>query len=137
MAPVKKPKPILGAHHLKAWRDFRGVNQEDAAQAINVERGTLSKIENAKVPYQQQYVEGLARLYQCSPSDLIGADPNSVPQDSRAKLRSALLAYGVDSTDLNQVVDIIDTFALAERSEETPSPAETRPSTRRRAKEPS
>lgn len=135
MAPVKKPKPILGKHYLKEWREAKGFGQQDAASAITLSRTMLSKIENGEHPYQQQYVEGLARLYKCSPAHLIGADPGVATQQPPATLRSALIAYGVDSSDLDQVMDIIGTFANAEKSEETPSPAESRPANPRRIKE--
>lgn len=139
MAPVKKPKPILGAHFIRAWRDFRDVSQEAAAAAINVERGSLSKIENAKVPYQQQHVEGLARLYRCRPSDLIGTDPLSVPQDPEAQLRAALLAFGVDTDDLGRAVSSVKVFVddHDERSEEDPPHDRSASSNPRRVKEPS
>lgn len=137
MAPVKKPKPILGKHFLQEWREYKEVGQQEAASAINLSRTMLSKIENAEHPYQQQYVEGLARLYRCSPAELIGTNPRAVPQDAVSKIRSALLAYGVDRDDLDQVVGIIDTFVPGGTPEETPSQAESQPSSRRRAKAPS
>jgi transcriptional regulator with XRE-family HTH domain len=137
MAPVKKPKPILGKHYLKEWRETKGVGQQDAAAAITLSRTMLSKIENMENPYQQQYVEGLARLYRCTPADLIGSDPNAVPRDAGSKLRTSLLAYGVDGADLQQVMDIIETFATGEKPEETPSPADTQPANPRRVKAPS
>ena len=54
MAPVKKPKPVLGKHFLQEWREYKEVGQQEAASAINLSRTMLSKIENAENPYQQQ-----------------------------------------------------------------------------------
>jgi hypothetical protein len=56
---------------------------------------------------------------------------------SETQLRSALLSYGVDGDDLDQVVGIIDTFARAEKPEQNPSPVDARPASRRRVKAPS
>lgn len=75
MAPVSKPKPQLSRTFLREWRDHCGINQQDAADAINVSRGLLSKIENAHSPYLQQHLEGLAALYECSPADILARDP--------------------------------------------------------------
>lgn len=75
MAPISKPKPVLGKTFLKEWRDFRRVNQLDAAEAIGVSRTLLSKIENGNSPYLQPQIERLANLYQCEPGDLLGRDP--------------------------------------------------------------
>lgn len=139
MAPVKKPKPSLGEHYLRAWRDFHGISQEDAAAAINVERGTLSKIENAKVPYQQQYIEGLAKLYKCSPAALIGTDPSSEPTSPEGRLRSALLGFGVNAVDLGRAISSVKVFVddLDELQSLDPLDDRSEPASPRRAKVPS
>ena len=79
MAPVTKPKPILGKTYIADWREFRGLNQSQAADAANISRTLLSKMENGRSPYLQQHIEVLAALYQCTPADLIGHDPR-LPQ---------------------------------------------------------
>jgi transcriptional regulator with XRE-family HTH domain len=75
MAPVSKPKPVLGPHYLKAWREFRDVRQQVAADAITVSRELLSKIETQKSPYSQSQLEALAKLYRVSVADLLMVDP--------------------------------------------------------------
>lgn len=141
MAPVKKPKPFLGKHYLQEWRELKGIGQQEAATAINLSRTMLSKIENGENPYQQQYVEGLARFYKCSPSELIGKDPNTEPQDAETKIRSALLAYGVHRDLLDSAMLAIVGFRSDSADDEPPrlghAPADTGPASRRRAKAPS
>lgn len=140
MAPVKKPKPILGPHYLKQWREFRGINQDDAAAAINLERGSLSKIENGHIPYQQQYVEGLARLYGCRPADLLGTDPLSTPADPNSALRSALLSYGVDRSQVEIATGLIETFVVKAdeaRQAQNKDRGSLQPANRPREEEPS
>lgn len=139
MAPVKKPKPILGKHYLKEWREAKGVGQQEAATAIALSRTMLSKIENGENPYQQQYVEGLARLYRCSPAELIGTDPHAEPQDARSKLRAALLAYGVDRSQLELATGILGNFVPKEAEapqEHTSSRDQHSGGTRRRVSAP-
>lgn len=75
MAPVTKPSRPLGPTFLKEWREHRRIRQQDAADAIDVSRSLLSKIEKSKSPYSQAYIEGLATLYACTPADLLVRDP--------------------------------------------------------------
>ncbi|QRY69141.1 helix-turn-helix domain-containing protein [Ensifer sp. PDNC004] len=112
MAPVKKPKPVLGQTYLRHWREHKGIGQQTAADSINVSRGLLSKMENATSPYLQQHLEGLAKLYGCKPADLLGTDPQAtaVPASPKITLRSALIAYGIDSDDLPAVFKAIKGF---------------------------
>lgn len=130
MAPVKKPKPILGKHYLKEWREAKGIGQQEAASAITLSRTMLSKIENGENPYQQQYVEGLAKLYERSPAELIGTNPSSAQGlDPATKLRSAMLAYGVHRDYLDQALRAIIGFVEDddgdEKSESNRSQAQT------------
>lgn len=56
MAPVTKPKVALGPTYFRAWRDFRDIGQQEAADAASISRALLSKIENSRSPYLQQHV---------------------------------------------------------------------------------
>lgn len=119
MAPVKKPKPNLGTHFLRKWRDHRGIGQQAAADAINVSRELLSKIEGMKSPYLQPQLEGLAALYECSVADLLTTDQTNVASSPETRLRSALLSFGLDADDLGGAVGMIRGF-LAGRDEPQP-----------------
>lgn len=77
MAPVPKPRRKLSRTFLKEWREYRGLTQEQAAERLNVSRTLLSKIENAKSPYTQGFMEAAAEAYNCDVPDLIMRDPNS------------------------------------------------------------
>jgi transcriptional regulator with XRE-family HTH domain len=77
MAPVPKPRRTLSRTFLKEWRDYRGLTQEQAAERLNVSRTLLSKIENAKSPYSQGFMEAAAEAYRCEVADLIMRDPQS------------------------------------------------------------
>ena len=69
------PKPVLRPHHIKAWRIFRGLDQETAAERIGISRTQLSKIENMKSPYTQGFLQAAASAYQCTEADLIMRNP--------------------------------------------------------------
>lgn len=82
MAPTTKPPPILGKTFFKEWREFRKKNlsrrdftQDAVAEKMNIERSSLTKIELGNIPYQQQYVEAAARIYDCTIADILMRDP--------------------------------------------------------------
>lgn len=75
MAPVKKPHHARAKHFLREWREFKKLSQEDAADRAEIDRTSLSKVENGKVPYNQDLLERLALAYGCDPDDLISMDP--------------------------------------------------------------
>lgn len=75
MAPIKKPKQQLQRTFLKEWREFHNLSQESAASRLNISRTLLSKIENAKSPYTQQFMENAAAAYGCDVPDLIMRNP--------------------------------------------------------------
>lgn len=75
MAPVKKPKHQLQRTFLREWREFNNLSQEAAASRLNVSRTLLSKIENAKSPYTQSFLENAAVAYGCEVPDLIIRNP--------------------------------------------------------------
>jgi len=77
MAPVTKPRRTLSRTYLREWREFRQLTQEQAAERLNISRTLLSKIENAKSPYTQGFMEAAAEAYHCEVADLIMRDPHS------------------------------------------------------------
>jgi transcriptional regulator with XRE-family HTH domain len=77
MAPVTKPKRTLSRTYLRDWREYRQLTQEQAAERLNISRTLLSKIENAKSPYTQGFMEAAAEAYRCEVADLIMRDPTS------------------------------------------------------------
>ena len=56
-------------------REFHNLSQESAASRLNISRTLLSKIENAKSPYTQQFMENAAAAYGCDVPDLIMRNP--------------------------------------------------------------
>lgn len=124
MAPRVKPKPELGPHFLRAWRDKLGVRQVDAAEAISVSRELLSKIENSKSPYLQQHLEGLARLYRRSPAELLSVDPETAaaPVSSETEiLRFLARIDGLNDLDISIAFGAIKNARDAKRASPEPS----------------
>src|SRR5690606_4373920 len=135
MAPRKKKWPPNGPTFLAEWREHRGYTQIQVAEMLDVSHTTIGRMESGSSPYQQHSIEALAKTYGCTPADLISVSPNDATASTEGKLRGALLAFGVDRDELDQVIRIIRTYvvdAAGEQSEQTPSEDQSLPSTRRR-----
>lgn len=113
MAPVSKPKPVLGPHFLREWRDFRDIRQQVAADAINVSRELLSKIENQKSQYSQPQLERLAALYRASPAQLITEDPTNPPPPIADESEIRRFVERIDGFTENDVMVVMVTIMNA------------------------
>lgn len=61
---------------IKAWRDFRGLTQEQLAERVETTTATISRLENGKQPYSQELLEALADALRCKVADLIARPPH-------------------------------------------------------------
>lgn len=75
MAPVKKTKHDRAKTYLREWRKHRGVSQETAADRLEIDPATLSRLENGKLPYNQDFLERAALAYGCEVTDLLTVNP--------------------------------------------------------------
>jgi transcriptional regulator with XRE-family HTH domain len=76
MPPVKKQARQRGRHFIKEWREYRQLTQETLAERLNVSPTTVGRIENYKVPYNQDFLELTAYALRCEPWDLLNVNPN-------------------------------------------------------------
>jgi transcriptional regulator with XRE-family HTH domain len=140
MAPVKKELAKLGRTYIAEWRDSRGLTQEALAERISMSRSTLSKIETSDSPYTQRTLEAIAAVLKCKPSDLLMPYAATEQLSPEAALRSSLLAFGVDRSQLERATAIIKTFVPAtapeEQSVQSPSDGQSQPASRRRVSTP-
>lgn len=65
----------LGKTHIRAWRTFRGLSQEQLADAVGITTASLSRIENGKQPYNQRQLELMSGALNCEAWQLIAVDP--------------------------------------------------------------
>ena len=75
MPPVKKPTRQRRRHFIREWRENRGLTQEQAADRVGVSSTTWGRIENNRVPYNQDFLEEAAYALQCDPWDLLNVNP--------------------------------------------------------------
>ena len=67
-------------HYIREWRTHAGLTQGQVAEAIGYERSYYSRIENNKRGYDQEILERLAKLYACSPAEIIARKPDAAAQ---------------------------------------------------------
>jgi len=139
MAPRPKPKRERGRHYFRAWRLKIFPNQADAEAALGWSQSKISRLENGETPYDQDDLEVAAEKFGCSPADLITRPPGENDRSPENQLRLAMLAFGVDADDLDQVVKLIRTYVAGSDApqEQSPLPDQSQPAIRRRAKQPS
>lgn len=69
---LKRPRP---AFFFRAWRDYRGLTQEQVAERIDMSVATVSQIESGAQGFTESSLIALAEAYQCEPADLLSRDP--------------------------------------------------------------
>ena len=111
MAPIKKQKQPLQRTFLREWREHRNLTQEAAASRLDVSRTLLSKIENAKSPYTQSFMEKAAEAYGCDVADLIVRNPLNM--DALWSIQDQLKKADPDLQ--KQIIDYA-TFLLRQRA---------------------
>lgn len=74
--PAPPAQRVLQRTFIHQWRKHAGLTQTDVATFLGVSTATVSQIENAETGYKQEYLEGIAELVGCEPSDLLTRGPN-------------------------------------------------------------
>lgn len=77
MAARFKKAGALRPHFIKEWREYRNLTQDQLAERLPISKATLSRIENRKIPYSQDFLEACAEALRCEPADLIMRNPLS------------------------------------------------------------
>lgn len=71
--PKSKRKPN---HFIKEWRKLHAkLSQEAAAERMGIDRSYISKVETGERRYDELFLEAAAKVYRCTPADLIGRHP--------------------------------------------------------------
>ena len=88
MPSVKKPSRGRHPTYIKAWREFRHLTQERAADRVGISRENYGRIESGKVPYNQDTLEVCAEALGCTAADLLERNP--IEEQAIDKLRRLL-----------------------------------------------
>lgn len=70
-----------GPNYLKAWREKRGLSQEELAAAVNTAPSMISMLETAERGLSAKWLRRLAPALDTSPGHLLDLDPNAVDDD--------------------------------------------------------
>jgi transcriptional regulator with XRE-family HTH domain len=71
--PTKK-----AANHLRAWREFRGMSQEELAAKADTAGNVISLIESGERGLSHKWLQRLAPLLGTTPGFLLDYDPNDL-----------------------------------------------------------
>ncbi len=92
------------ANHLKAWREFRRMSQEELAEAIGTTGSVISLLESGTRGLSLKWLLKLAPALKTSPGFLLDHDPNDIPIDM-------LDLWGhIDVKDRPRALKILETF---------------------------
>lgn len=70
----KRHEPM---QHLRAWRDFRGLNTREVGDRLGVAMSTVGKWESGETAIRVQDLELLARVYRVEVTRLFGPPPTA------------------------------------------------------------
>jgi transcriptional regulator with XRE-family HTH domain len=63
-------------HFIRAWREFRGLTQEQLADRLSTTKANISRIENLRQGYTQDFLEACADALRTDAASLIMRDPS-------------------------------------------------------------
>jgi transcriptional regulator with XRE-family HTH domain len=73
----KKPLP----NHLRAWREFRQMTQEQLADAVGTTPAVISLLETGNRQLSLKWLQRFAKPLRTSPGFILDHDPNDLPTD--------------------------------------------------------
>lgn len=121
---------------LRALREKKGLTQAQLAELAETSQPQIKRLENGERELTVDWARRLAGpLGTTAVKILFPEIADETPADPEKRLRQALLAYGVDSSQLDLVIDIIGNFvpkAAGATQEDTPSHDQRQPASRHR-----
>src|SRR3990167_6492051 len=72
---------------IKAWREYRGLTQEQLAERVESTAASISRLETGKQPYTQELLEAIAGALRCETPDLIARPPEKSKDDLLSLLK--------------------------------------------------
>lgn len=91
-------------NHLRAWREFRQLSQEQVAERLGTAKGVISLLENGKRPLSDKWLHKLAEVLETRPGHLLDLDPNELDNDIID------IWTHIEERDRAQAVNILRTF---------------------------
>lgn len=123
---------------VKERRKARKWSQERLGQESGLSTTAVHNLETGKNGFTDKTLAGLARALECRPADLLLPMQSKTETSPEGQLRSALLAFGVDRDELDQVIRVIGTYVPADaKAEQTSTEGQSQPASPHREQAPS
>lgn len=75
-------KATVAEHnYLRAWREHKGMTQEELADKVGTAKGVISLLESEKRPLSSKWLRKLAEALGTTPGRILDIDPNEVSAD--------------------------------------------------------
>jgi len=101
-------KRLAKRNHLSDWRKFRGLKQEQLAEAAGTTKATISRIEAGKVGLSQKWLETLAPLLDTTPAGLL--TPPAAASESADTIRRDAFVPLIDSVRAGRWTEVVDAY---------------------------
>lgn len=109
-APMPKKPTRQAANHLRAWREHRGMSQEDLADRVGTAGNVISLLESGGRKLSDKWLHKLAPVLGTTPGFLLDHDPNdidaafldaamAVPKERRAQALQILQTFRTGTDD--------------------------------------
>lgn len=94
-------------NNLAAWREFRGMTQEDLADAAGTSPAMISHLETGKRGLSAKWLRRLAPPLKTSPGFILDHHPDDIPTDVME------LWSQIPESNRDQALRVLQTFRLA------------------------
>jgi hypothetical protein len=74
-------------HFVRAWREYRGLTGQQLADLLDTTKANISRIENLRQGYTQDFLEACAKVLRTTPAALTAIDPNIMPPTKGGRSR--------------------------------------------------
>jgi len=76
---MPRPSVKAAANHLRAWREFRHLTQDDLAAEVGTAGNVIGLLESGERGLSQKWLNKLAPALGTTPGFLLDHDPNDLP----------------------------------------------------------
>jgi transcriptional regulator with XRE-family HTH domain len=81
IAPMEQDESNGGPNHLRAWREFRKLSQEELAAAVETSHQVIGYLERGRTQLSAKWLRKLAPALDTTPGMLLDHDPNDLSAD--------------------------------------------------------
>ena len=94
----------MDRNYLKAWREFRGLTQEQLADKVGTDKAVISLLENEKRPLSSTWLRKFATALETRPGHILDTDPAALDNDIID------IWTRIDTTDREQAARVLRSF---------------------------